>query len=89
MKLENWSIVVMGTDPYQAPECQTACLHGNVYGHPKFKDGDAINTSAIKRKVGELIETYSGSQYELGEIDQEYEKLYPNARERMFKSLNE
>jgi hypothetical protein len=87
MRLENWSVVFSETDPYLAPELQKIALHGNVYGHPRFDDGSSVTTSTIKELRGELIITNSGSEYELGEVDPEYEKRYPEARQRIFKSL--
>jgi len=33
--------------------------------------------------------TRSGSRYELGDIDPEYEKIYPNARKRLLGVLGE
>ena len=84
-RLENWSIT--GRDPYLAPELQEACLYGTVYGHLRLKDGNTVVTSSIVKSEGEIIITHSGSQYELGKVDPEYEKEFPNARERLFESL--
>jgi len=88
MILENWSLVFK--DPYQAPELQRPALHGDVYGHPNFEDGSTVTTSTI---VGitddEKIITHSGSEYELGEVDPRYEKLFPKARDRVIKTAKE
>ncbi len=84
-KLENWALV--STNPYLAPEASKLLLTGNVYNHPKFKDGESVTTSPIDRLENDFIITYSGSKYELGEIDPQYEKLFPNAKERLFNSL--
>ena len=46
-KLENWSIVVF-PDPYTPPECCECILVGTVYNHPKHKDGNLLQTTAIK-----------------------------------------
>ena len=87
MRLENWSVVFSDNDPYLHPELQTLSLCGNVFNHPRFKDGKRVTTSSIKGFDGELIMTSSGSKYELGEIDPEYEKLYPDAKNRLLNSL--
>lgn len=85
MKIENWSVTLVGPiDPYKPPEAHKQAISGNVYGNPKFPEGCFVTTSSIKRVLSDGVITKSGSFYELGEIDPEYEKLYPNARERFF-----
>jgi len=81
-KLENWSIVFK--DPYQAPECRKSYLQGNIYGREDIEDGKFVTTSSIIKTEDNLVYTKSGSLYELGEPNVEYEKLYPNAKERLF-----
>ena len=83
--LNNWSVVFY--DPYKAPELQKACLHGKVIGHPRFEDGTEVTTSFIEKLDEDQIITHSGSRYKLGQTDPEYERLYPNAKERLFTSL--
>ena len=83
--LEDWSIV--NRDPYTAPELQDACLQGKVTGHPSFDDGARVTTSHIEKLDGGLIVTHTGRKYVLGSVDAEYESLYPNAKERLMKSL--
>ena len=85
MKIENWSIVYRNI--YQAPEQQSPCLHKKVYWHPKHKDGTSVITSFIEKEKNGLIITHSGSKYELGEVDSDYEKIYPNAKQRLIDSL--
>lgn len=86
MRIEDWS-VVSDADPYTAPELIRPQLRGHVYGHPKFEDGHLVHTSYIKEvKDGKVI-TASGSEYELGVVDPDYEKLFPNARERVLKNI--
>lgn len=84
-RLENWGLVIR--DPYSAPEMAVFSLIGNVYGDEKREPGKQVVTSYLVGKVGELVRTYSGSLYKLGEVSPEYEALFPNARERLFKSL--
>lgn len=88
IRLENWAVVYSGS-PYQAPELQIPRLVGNVFGHPSFEDGEMVTTSSIKRKDGECIVTNSGSYYTLGGIDPEYEKQFPNAKQRLMNSLRQ
>lgn len=84
MKLENWSLVIVGdVDPYTPPELVKLRAYGKVYGHPNFKDGDYITTSSIVRVDNGHLVTHFGSEYELGEVDPNYEKRFPNARERV------
>ena len=86
VRIENWS--VGGYDPYQPPECQVPRLHGKVYNHPNHDDGKEVNTSRIHDatfKNGEVYVRTTSRVYLLGEVDPEYEKAYPNAKERMVK----
>ena len=43
-----------------------------------------VTTSSIISNADGKITTVSGSVYELGDVDPEYEKVYPNAAERIF-----
>ena len=81
-RLENWSIILKG-NPYTAPELMTKHLHGNVYNHPKFLDGTEITTTEIKWIGLTTIITASGSEYEIGAVNPEYEAAYPNAYARL------
>jgi hypothetical protein len=91
MKLENWSFTVRGCDPYTPPEAGEPVLQGNVYGHsnPKHHDGKFIVTSRLKGKRNGLVVTQSGSEYELGTVDPNYEKAFPNAKERLLTQLKD
>lgn len=85
MKLENWSLRVTH-DPYTPPELREKVLMGCVYGHEnqeRFYDGKCIQTSIIINIKNGVVETNSGSLYELGEVDPEYEKMFPDALKRM------
>jgi hypothetical protein len=91
-RLENWCVTPLEMSPYTPPECQAHGLHGTVYGHPRFFDGDEITTTecASLRTEGDnvIVITRSGSEYLLGQVDPGYEKAYPNARERVIKSYH-
>lgn len=87
-KLDNWSIVHTALSPYHAPEKYAgyARLQGLISGHPNFQDGLGVTTSRVVAVDGDVLITKSGTRYELGEVDPNYEKEFPNARERLFKS---
>ena len=88
-RLENWSVGFIG-DQYTAPELRVSILQGNVYNHPnpaRHPDGKSISTSPIIGKRNRKIVTKSGTEYHLGKVDPNYEKLFPGARARVFKNL--
>jgi hypothetical protein len=79
MKLENWYVV----------EATSAIwLNGNVYGNPLFKDGTFINTSTLKGKRNGAVVTQR-SVYELGEIAEGFETLYPDMKNNLLTRLEE
>ena len=87
--LENWSVCSAG-DEYTPPELMSPRLQGNVYGHPNFNrhyDGKHIVTSTPIGQRNSKVITRSGTEYTLGKVDPEFEKQYPNSRERVFNSL--
>lgn len=78
--LKHWSI-------WGPPDFSTPILHGNVYGHEEIQDGQTIISSiVIGVKNGKVI-TKSGSEYELDDVDPNYENIFPNAKERVLQSL--
>ena len=85
-KLTNW-FITSDSNPYLAPELITSKLVGVVTGHDAFTDGEMVVTSPIVGSKGDLIITKSGTLYELGEVDREYENKYPGARERVLKAI--
>lgn len=85
MVIENWSVVIIKYDPYKAPEQQDVRIEGYVFGSPLLIDGDPITTSTVVGIEDGKVRTASGSLYELGEVDPEYEKFFPGARERLLK----
>jgi hypothetical protein len=87
IKIENWSIVEKADNPYQAPELRKQYLRGTVYNHPIKGDGKLVITSSIIKEEDGYIITNSGSIYELGTVDEEYEKLFPDAKNRLIESL--
>lgn len=88
IRLKNWSMYAEGNNEFRPPELWNYHLQGNVYGHPRFNDGDPVNTSRIIDIVdkGDHKEahTRSGTVYCLykEDVDPECEKAYPNYYER-------
>lgn len=74
-KLENWGLV------------EENKLHGQVYNHPNFENGSWVTTSRIVGVKNKIVITYSGSHYDLGKVNDEYERLFPNAANRFFNRL--
>jgi hypothetical protein len=85
--LNDWVIVCLDTNPYLPPEARMPALNGCVFGHTRFVDGIRVTTSPIKSRIGDVIETESGTVYALGSVDPDYEKQHPNARERVLNSV--
>ncbi len=89
MVVKNWSIFADDNHGFRAPELCSRRLQGNVYGNPKFRDGDPINTSGIMRieDMGDHkdIITRSGSRYSVypEDVNPECEKRFPNYYERL------
>lgn len=86
IRLENWSVVSFGNG-YNAPEQLTVHFKGNAYGHPNFKDDEPIVTTRITSCKDNIFKSFSGRSYVLGEVDPDFEKLYPNALERVLNSV--
>lgn len=78
--IENWSFGANPKSPYDPPELWQYVLQGEVMVNGKWTN---IQTTTPSYRDGEIIITRSGSRYALGEVDPEYEKLYPDARNRL------
>lgn len=76
--ITNWAFSYTGFDPYQAPELRQQCLIGTAELDGEVKP---VLTSAILGKRDGKVVTRN-TVYELLDIDPEYEKLYPNAKQR-------
>ncbi len=89
-RLENWALCYQG-DQYTAPELRKPILSGNVFNHPlattRHPDGKFIVTSTIIGKRGRKVITKSGTEYLLGKVNPDYEKQFPNARQRVFRNI--
>jgi hypothetical protein len=67
-KLEKWSVIGIGTDPYKAPEQAAIVLSGVVEGHPKISDGTEICTSPLTMiSYRNKVALTTNTAYELGE----------------------
>lgn len=83
-KIYAWGLVP--SSPYHAPEVVTMHIHGLL----DSEDSEHwIKTSRIVGKRNGLIVTNSGSEYELMDVNEQYERQFPNARERVFNNLEE
>ena len=95
--LKNWSVVNRNTNPFSAPELSIPCLQGNIYndGNGRFADGTLVSTSMINDVInrGDFKEviTRSGTIYKVfkNDVDEEYEKIFPKAYERLGNTLKE
>lgn len=72
-KLENWSIVMGITNPYQAPEQAKPAFKGEAHGHPRFDAGEEVFTGSVEsfdpiKKVAYTRRT----RYELGSMNSEF-----------------
>jgi len=86
--IENWSFVTAPTDPWMPPEFGTPRFHGNVYNYPGRKEGEAVYTSELQGYNPETDEFICLSRnYKLGKVNEEYEKAFPNAKERLILAL--
>lgn len=74
VKLEDWAVGVEPKDynPYTPIEHQHTRLSGLVYEHALHKDGKRVKTSRILKVDGNVVETESGTLYELGECNKDY-----------------
>jgi hypothetical protein len=73
-RMENWSVVDRPEDRanvFLPPECRKAAIHGEVYGHPSYPNGDLITTSPIVAVEGNKVECASRT-YTLGKPSAEY-----------------
>lgn len=74
-RLENWSIGSPLSSVYMAPEARTKVLHGNVYDHDRFSDGDVVTTSGlVSLDIPARVATTRNTAYVLGDPDPEYVK---------------
>ena len=84
MRLENWELSYL--DNWVPVKFQNPSFSGEVYGHPKFKDGERIITGNVVGFKDGVFKTYSGSLYSLGKVLKEYENEFPNAKERVLEA---
>jgi hypothetical protein len=88
MKLEHWRVVSRFDLTLPSPDKKPIHLQGIVAGHGIIPDGRQVTTSRVLSRRGDKVVTRSGSEYELGRPDRQYERLYPNALERLLGALD-
>lgn len=93
-EIKDWSIyeLPLNNFDYVAPECRHTCIHGAVYGNPKFADGKYVNTSTIQRFIyeqGIIIAETKNSKYILRKenINREYENQFGNVWGKLVKNI--
>lgn len=89
VRIENWLKYTHVDDCWTPPELGSQVLHGQVFGHPSFEDGERVHTSNLEGwdEEHQAVVTHSGRRYILGQVDPEYETKFPNAKERLIESL--
>jgi hypothetical protein len=80
--IEEWALI-------DNPLTGQTHLQGKVYSHPTYRDGIVVVTSPIiggnaKEKI---VNTFSGSHYLLGKVNEDYEKMFPDAEARVLKQI--
>lgn len=70
--MARWASENQPSNGFNAPEPGLLVINGEVYGHPKRKDGTRITTSPVVGAEGRIVRTASGSAYKLEEPSPEY-----------------
>jgi len=81
VKLENWAVCFLPQDAFGAAAAGGTIpgrLTGEVFGHPRFDDGNPITSTPITEAEGRLITTKSGTVYELGKAKEDYVEFTHN-----------
>ena len=78
--MQNWALFSLSQNPYQAPEVMGQALGGEVYGHPRHKDGKRVITSRIIEKGNGIVKTLN-TTYILGDVDPEYLAAFPTSED--------
>lgn len=76
--INNWSIVTDPNTQFLTPDHRKKCLQGTVTGYSQ-----PILSSHIAYHHEGVITTRN-TKYILGKIDPEYERAYPNVKDRFF-----
>lgn len=78
MRLENWSLACAEEGGLVLPEDFKSgeyCIIGEIYDRPGWEDGRCIKTSNIMEFTESKAVTRSGSIYELGTINKDYQRF--------------
>lgn len=75
---------------FTAPECTVPVICGQIFGSTGIPEGGngSIAMNRIVGTRGDMLVSISGNEYKLGEPKPEYEKAYPNAKERILRMCN-
>lgn len=85
--LKDWYVMYCGNSD-TPPELQVPLVYGRVYGLDGGSDWRGVAFRPIGKNGNNIIAP-GGNVYELGEARDDYEDMFPNARERALKSLPE
>jgi len=88
-ELRNWSMIMRGDD-FTPPECRTQCLHGEVYHHGQFNNGEKVSTSRIvELNLAEgFAITASGSKYKLGKPREDFVQYLKDIGHEMYDQIS-
>lgn len=93
IKIDNWhfSKYLETRNVYHAPEEGLAVICGLIYGHQDIKEGSkaSILLDRIVERNGPILISISRNEYELGDPNPEYEKMFPDCRNRILKNIND
>lgn len=75
VRLEDWSIIQVTDNPYQAPELGRPALHGDAFGHPRFPDGSSITTGTIQKFDSKTMTAETNrTKYKLGKMADQFRR---------------
>ena len=74
-RLENWSLCLYQSSPYEAPELSRTVVAGEIYDdeNGRFEDGEKIRTGTVQElDMDEGILKTNRTTYELGSPDKDW-----------------
>lgn len=73
VRLEDWAIIQVTDNPYQAPELGRSVLHGSAFGHPRFDNGKSITTGTIQKFDSKTMTAETNrTRYKLGKMEDQF-----------------
>jgi len=92
--LDDWAALYCPTNTkYTPPEHFRFRLTGKATGHPEFKNGSTVTSSPVISVIRDIdddqvvIGVQSGRFYRLGSINADYERAFPDARNRLIDAI--